>query len=136
MDKKILEQGIAKYGTPLYVFNIDEMQKSVELFRQKLQGSADICFAMKANPFLTKQMAEVVDRIEVCSMGEFEICRKLGIDAKKILISGVLKKKKIFLKFLLIIGVVVFIPLNHRNNFRYLWNGARKTKKKSKYILD
>lgn len=94
MDKKILEQGIVKYGTPLYVFNIDEMRETVALFREKLEGSADICFAMKANPFLTRQMAEEIDRIEVCSMGEFEICRKLGISAKKILISGVLKKKE------------------------------------------
>ena len=42
----------------------------------------------------------MVDRIEVCSMGEFEICRKLGIDAKKILISGVLKKKEDILEIL------------------------------------
>ena len=36
-------------------------------------SSAGICFAIKANPFLTGRIAEMVDRIEVCSMGEFEI---------------------------------------------------------------
>ena len=49
---------------------------------------------MKANPFLTKEMAEYVDRIEVCSMGEFEICRRMEIPPEKLFISGVLKKKE------------------------------------------
>ena len=94
MDMECLEHGIVKYGTPLYVFNIDEMRKTVSLFRKKLGGKAGLCFAMKANPFLTRQMAAITDRIEVCSMGEFEICRKLKIEPEKILISGVLKERE------------------------------------------
>lgn len=94
MDMECLEHGIVKYGTPFYVFNIDEMRKTVSLFRKKLGGKAGLCFAMKANPFLTRQMAAITDRIEVCSMGEFEICRKLKIEPEKILISGVLKERE------------------------------------------
>ena len=135
MDKKILEQGIAKYGTPLYVFNIDEMQKSVELFRQKLQGSADICFAMKANPFLTKQMAEVVDRIEVCSMGEFEICRKLGIDAKKILISGVLKKKEDILEILTYYRGGCFYTVESPEQFQIFMEWCKENKEEIQVYL-
>lgn len=93
MDKKTLEYGSQKYGTPLYVFDIDEMKSRVDFFRKGLRGKAGLCFAMKANSFLTGHMAKVTDRIEVCSMGEFEICRNSGIEPEKILISGVLKKK-------------------------------------------
>lgn len=82
------------YGTPLYVFDIDEMKDRVDFFQRNLHGKAGLCFAMKANSFLTRQMAAVTDRIEVCSMGEFEICRNLGIEPEKLLISGVLKKQE------------------------------------------
>ena len=47
---------------------------------------------MKANPFLVKVMEPIVDRIEVCSMGEFAICEEQGVAPEKILVSGVLKK--------------------------------------------
>ncbi|MCH1971127.1 alanine racemase [Muricomes sp. OA1] len=89
-----LEYGIVRYGTPLYVFNMDEMKDTVLCIRNELAGKAGLCFAMKANPFLTRQMTALIDRIEVCSMGEFEICRKLEIEPEKILISGVLKEKE------------------------------------------
>lgn len=94
MNMDELEYGIAKYGTPLYLFDIDIMKKNVSIWREKLGEEACLCFAMKANPFLTSQMASITDRIEVCSMGEFRICKELQIDPGKILISGVLKEKE------------------------------------------
>ena len=83
-----LEYGIVNYGTPLYVFDLDEITETVSRLRKKTDGTAQICFAMKANPFLVRQMAELTDRIEVCSMGEYEICRELQIPSRKMLISG------------------------------------------------
>jgi len=63
-------------------------------FKRKLEDKSGLCFAIKANPFLIKEMEKLVDRIEVCSMGEFRICKKLGIAPEKLFISGVLKKKR------------------------------------------
>lgn len=94
MDMEQLEYGIVRYGTPLYIFNIDEMRKTVWKFRSILGGKAGLCFAMKANPFLVSQIEGAVDRIEVCSMGEFQICKERHIPPEKILVSGVLKKKE------------------------------------------
>lgn len=94
MDMECLEYGIVRYGTPLYIFNIDEMRKSVQEFRSVFEDRAGLCFAMKANPFLVGQMEAVVDRIEVCSMGEFQNCKAHHIPPEKILVSGVLKRKK------------------------------------------
>lgn len=87
-----LEYCIMKYGTPSYLFDIDKMKETVGKFRKALGGKAGLCFAMKANPFLVGQMETQADRIEVCSMGEFRICKKQGIAPEKLLISGVLKK--------------------------------------------
>lgn len=94
MDRKTLEYGILKYGTPMYVYDLDQAAATARLHRELLGDGIGLCFAMKANPFLTAQMAEKLDRIEVCSMGEFCICRGLGIPPEKLLISGVLKKEE------------------------------------------
>lgn len=89
-----LEYCIIKYGTPSYLFDIDKMKKTVSEIRKVLKGKAGLCFAMKANPFLAREMGTQADRLEVCSMGEFQICREQGIAPEKLLISGVLKEKK------------------------------------------
>ena len=81
----------AEFGTPLYVFQ-EELQETTRRFQNTLGKVAGLCYAMKANPFLVKVMEPIVDRIEVCSMGEFAICEEQGVAPEKILVSGVLKK--------------------------------------------
>ena len=40
--------------TPAYVFDLDEMKEFAEKVKRCLTGKAEICYAMKANPFLIK----------------------------------------------------------------------------------
>lgn len=94
MRKEQFEYAAAKYSTPLYIFDLDTLKKQAERLRNALGEENGLCYAMKANPFLTKEMAGYTDRIEVCSMGEFRICEKLRIPPEKLFISGVLKKKE------------------------------------------
>lgn len=94
MRREQLEYAAARYGAPLYIFDLDMLKQQSDRLKKALGQAADLCYAMKANPFLTKEMAAQVDRIEVCSMGEFEICRRLEIPPEKLFISGVLKKKE------------------------------------------
>lgn len=47
--------------------------------------------AMKANPFLTGPMMDVVPTFEVCSPGEFRICERVGVPMERIVLSGVYK---------------------------------------------
>ena len=82
-----------QYGTPLYVFDLDKLRRRVHDLREKIDTRIRICFAMKANPFLTRIMSGLTDRIEVCSMGEYRICGELGIEPENLLISGVLKER-------------------------------------------
>lgn len=96
MQREQLEYAAARYGTPLYIFDLDMLKRQADRLKEALGEVAGLCYAMKANPFLTKEMAGQTDRIEVCSMGEFEICRRLEIPPEKLFISGVLKKKKIY----------------------------------------
>lgn len=100
MTEDKLQYAVLNFKTPRYLFDLDEIENKVAYFRNHVDGYAQICFAIKANPFLVSKMSELTDRIEVCSMGEFEICRSLGIAPEKILISGVLKKEADILKIM------------------------------------
>lgn len=90
---------VEKYGTPLYVFNIDEIINRILYFRSKL-SNIGLCFAIKANSFVIKEVIDSLDRLEVCSNGEYEICKSLGIDKNKIVLSGVYKNEDDFEKIL------------------------------------
>ena len=56
--------------------------------RDSFGKDVGLCYAMKANPFLADRAEKEADRIEICSMGEFQICREKRIEPKKMLISG------------------------------------------------
>ena len=61
------------------------------VLRSLLPEDTGLCFAVKANPFLIPYVADLVDRLEVCSPGEYEICIQEQIAPEKIVVSGVNK---------------------------------------------
>ena len=77
--------------TPAYVFDLDKMKEFVKKVQSCLGESAQLCYAMKANPFLTGPMMDVVPTFEVCSPGEFRICERVGVPMERIVLSGVYK---------------------------------------------
>ena len=77
--------------TPAYVFDLDKMKEFVKKVQSCLGESAQLCYAMKANPFLTGPMMDVVPTFEVCSPGEFRICDRVGVPMERIVLSGVYK---------------------------------------------
>ena len=87
------QEVIEKYGTPSYVFNIDELKKRIEYLKDKLSLKYDLVYAVKANTFISKGIENEVARYEICSPGEFDICNKLNILRNKMVISGVYKDR-------------------------------------------
>lgn len=85
---------VQAYGTPLYVFDERVLAERVHYLRSVFQEPLELCFAMKANPFVLPAATPLVDRIEVCSPGEYRICRVLGIPQSKLVISGVYKDEE------------------------------------------
>lgn len=79
------------YSGACYLFDIGVLKQRVETLRSALPAGTDICYAIKANPFLTREIAPWVERLEICSPGEWEICRQLGVPSEKMVISGVNK---------------------------------------------
>ena len=64
MRKEQLEYAAARYGTPLYIFDLDMLTQQTRRLQKAFGREIGLCYAMKANPFLTAHMAEEVDRIE------------------------------------------------------------------------
>ena len=79
MNNALLEDVLMQYETPMYIFDTDQLSSTITEFKECTLDRIGLCFAMKANPFLVTPIAEFVDRIEVCSPGEFEICRSHNI---------------------------------------------------------
>ena len=135
MDMDSLEYGIVNYSTPFYVFDTDELTKRVKQFREITHKRADLCFAMKANPFLVGPMAAMTDRIEVCSMGEFRICQEAQIPVQKLVISGVLKKKEDFWQILNICGGGCLCSIESLSQMEQAAEWARKNRRKVSVLL-
>lgn len=82
---------ISDFGTPTFVFDTETLLKRVEYLKTKFNKNINLVYAVKANTFIAKEIEKAVDRFEICSPGEFEICNNLNIDHKKMVISGVYK---------------------------------------------
>lgn len=81
---------IKKYGTPTYIYDTNTLLSRVDYLKNKLAGN-ELVYAIKANTFIAKEIEQKVDRFEICSPGEYYICKNLNIPDKKMVISGVYK---------------------------------------------
>ncbi|WP_028044051.1 alanine racemase [Candidatus Stoquefichus massiliensis] len=87
------EELVTQVTTPAYVFDIDVLCNRIQFIKNKLGNKVQLCYAMKANPFVVKAIENQIDYYEVCSHGEFDICERAGINMNKIVLSGVYKAK-------------------------------------------
>lgn len=80
--------------TPCYFFDTDELCRRIRGLQEKLPSNAELCYAIKANPFLIPPMDDIMGKYEVCSPGELRICQSYHIKPEKIVFSGVNKRKE------------------------------------------
>ena len=92
MDYEKITKLALQYGTPTYVFFEDILFDLTEKIRRNFPDNTGLCFAMKANPFLAGSFSHMVDRLEVCSPGEYEICIREKIAPERLVVSGVSKR--------------------------------------------
>lgn len=91
MNKKIVDKLLKDYQTPFYVFDIEALKDRINYLKRMMPDNVTLCYAMKANPFLVKEISDVIEKYEVCSFGEYKICEELNVDKSKLVISGVYK---------------------------------------------
>ena len=91
MKQEIIENILNNFETPIYVFDIDKLKQRIQFLKDNLTKRLELCYAIKANTFIVKEINDDVDRFEVCSPGEYSICEESNITPEKIVISGVYK---------------------------------------------
>lgn len=126
MENDILKNIIENYTTPTYVFDINEMNERINYLRNRLPKKVKLCYAIKANTFVVKEMENSADRFEVCSPGEYLICKEKNIEPKKILISGVYKTPEA-IKQMIMNGITNF-TIESMEQFNLLKEISKKTK--------
>ena len=87
-----MQELIQKYNTPLFIYDCNIIKKRIK-YLKSIFKKMDICYAIKANSFVIKEIINDIERVEVCSYGEYQICDKLKIDSNKLVLSGVNKNK-------------------------------------------
>lgn len=95
MKKELLKRLIDTDSTPAYVFDVGRLYQRAEYIKEKCGNTPQIelCYAMKANPFLIQPLDSVIGKFEVCSHGELCICKDKNIDMLKVVLSGVNKER-------------------------------------------
>lgn len=88
-----LRQAFGEVVSPAYIFSAQAFASRAKMVKEAFGESTDICYSIKANPFLLSVLPEEFSKIEVCSPGELEICKALHIDPAKIIFSGVSKSQ-------------------------------------------
>ncbi len=86
---------IKEYGShsPMYIFDKDILRDRAEKIRKLMPDNGEICYAVKANPFLVGSLKGMVRKYEVCSPGELDICMAGCIQGEDIVFSGVNKEE-------------------------------------------
>jgi diaminopimelate decarboxylase len=84
-----------EYGTPLYVYSRDALERAYLDYAQALEGrDALVCYAVKANSNIAvlNVLARLGAGFDIVSLGELERVIKAGGDPAKVVFSGVGKQ--------------------------------------------
>lgn len=135
MNSEQIKNIVENYKTPLYVFDIGEVHRRIDCIRKHLPEDVAVCYAIKANTFITKEINEYVDRFEVCSPGEAYICQRLGIPTNKIVISGVYKTPSFIEKMISDNAPDSIYTIESLEQFELIKSAAKKNDSKVKILI-
>lgn len=91
MKEEVFKYIAREYGTPSFLFDEKILSERMCSIREIFDDRINLCYSVKANPFVIPLIDEHVKKHEVCSPGELDICKSLGVLPEKILYSGVNK---------------------------------------------
>ena len=79
-----------RFGTPLYVYDLDVIERQVAALSAVLPPVVDIAYAVKANPALAvvEHLGQLGLGADVASRGELATARRAGIDPGRIVMTG------------------------------------------------
>lgn len=135
MNEKKITEILKTEHTPLYVFDICELKRRVQFIREHLPERVELCYAVKANPFVLETLGQIVDWLEICSPGELNICKELGLPREKYIISGVHKDAEMLEQLMSAENDAGFYTVESAAQFSLLRETAKRHQKKISLIL-
>ena len=86
----LAEDLAARYGTPLYVYDLDVVSRQVAALRAVLPPSFELAYAVKANPALgiVAHLASLGLGADVASGGELATALRAGVPGEAIVVTG------------------------------------------------
>lgn len=124
-----------KYGTPLYIYDIDSMQKRYLALKDSFAGFKSlICYALKANSNLSivKTLANMGSGADCVSLNEVRRAILAGIPRYKIIFSGVGKEDYEILEALKL--GILFINVESKMELLRIEKIVKKMRQDSKII--
>lgn len=93
MKQELIRRIIKRYGTPLFIYDNDIMEKQCKKLQTMITDRAQLYYSMKANPTLgiCQVISRLIKHVEVSSLGELYGAFRAGVPADKILFSGPVK---------------------------------------------
>ena len=84
------EELATRFGTPLYVYDLDVIDGQVAALRSVLPPVVDLAYAVKANPALAvvAHLGRLGTGADVASAGELATALRAGIDPSRIVMTG------------------------------------------------
>ncbi len=126
-DRQTIEKLVAAGKTPFYLFDEATLANRIEHVRSLMPEGTRICYAMKANSFILDAASRASDLIEVCSPGELETCRALGVPDELLVISGVYKEPALMRELIASKSAVHRYTAESVSQFELLEEAARET---------
>ena len=81
---------LERYGSPLYVYDLDEAERQAKALFELLPKSAQVLYSVKANPIpeLCAALRAAGCRVEIASPSELKVVQEAGFAPDQILCSG------------------------------------------------
>ena len=92
VEKVLAKNLVKKFKTPFYCYSLSQLKNNFNVFSNAFKATKPlVCFALKANSNITllRELKKMGSGADVVSVGELLKAMKAGINAKKIVFSGV-----------------------------------------------
>src|SRR5438128_5211518 len=100
---------VERYGSPLYVYDLDEAERQAKALFELLPKSAQVLYSVKANPIpeLCAALRTAGCRVEIAAPLELKVVLEAGFAPDQILCSGPGKTASV-VREMLLAGVSLF----------------------------
>lgn len=90
MEEKVILEATRKYGTPLFLYDGNLIEKQVQRLKEALFQDARLFYAMKANPLIgiVQKLQTLGCGMEVASRGEMETAFRAGVAPQNVIFTS------------------------------------------------